>query len=307
MSTALVIGESLIDVVNDAGRVSEHPGGSPLNVAVGLARLGREVELATWIGLDAPGWNIESYVGADNIHLSGFSRGASRTSTAIATLDAGQARYQFDFHWALPSVEIPDGCTVVHTGSLACGITPGCDVALEAVADARDSATITFDPNCRPSLLGDPSTARRHLEQFVRLADVVKASDEDLEWLGEGADPVEILTGWMGLGPKIGILTMGEHGVVAMTAGGVEIRLPGERTEVVDTVGAGDSFMSATIDGLWTAGLLGAEHRTDLGHTEPVILRRVMQRATHIAAITVSRAGANPPRSSELQPQILRD
>ena len=87
MSTALVIGESLIDVVNDAERVSEHPGGSPLNVAVGLARLGREVELATWIGLDAPGRNIESYVGADNIHLSGFSRGASRTSTAIATLD----------------------------------------------------------------------------------------------------------------------------------------------------------------------------------------------------------------------------
>ena len=109
-----------------------------------------------------------------------------------------------------------------------------------------------------------------------------------------------MLTDWMGLGPKIGILTMGEHGVVAMTAAGVEIRVPGERTEVVDTVGAGDSFMSATIDSLWTTGLLGAEHRMDLGRIQPDVFRQVMQRAAHIAAITVSQAGANPPRSSEL-------
>ena len=300
MSTALVIGESLIDVVNDAGRVSEHPGGSPMNVAVGLARLGREVELATWIGPDSHGQSIEAHVGADNVRLSRSSRGADRTSTATATLTGGQASYDFDLEWALPSVQMPDDCVVVHTGSLACGIAPGRQVVAETVATARGSATITFDPNCRPSLLGDPSTARHDVEQFVRLADVVKASDEDLAWLGEGSDPVEMLTEWMGLGPKIGILTMGEHGVVAMTASGVEIRIPGERADVVDTVGAGDSFMSATIDGVWTAGLLGAEHRVDLGRIEARILRQVMQRAAHIAAITVSRAGANPPRSSEL-------
>lgn len=300
MSTALVIGESLIDVVNDAGRVSEHPGGSPMNVAVGLARLGRDVELATWIGADDHGRSIEAHVGADNVRLSGPSRGAERTPTATATLTGGQASYEFDLEWALPSVTIPDDCVVVHTGSLACGIEPGRQVVAQTVAAARDCATITFDPNCRPSLLGDPAAARHDVEQFVRLADVVKASDEDLEWLGEGADPVEMLTDWMGLGPKIGILTMGEHGVVAMTAAGVEIRVPGERTKVVDTVGAGDSFMSATIDSLWTTGLLGAEHRMDLGRIQPDVFRQGMQRAAHIAAITVSRAGANPPRSSEL-------
>ncbi|MGK2310209.1 carbohydrate kinase family protein [Cutibacterium sp. V947] len=300
MSTALVIGESLIDVVNDAGRVSEHPGGSPMNVAIGLARLGRDVELATWIGHDDHGREIEAHVGADNVRLSSSSRDADRTSTATATLTGGQASYEFDLEWALPSVQIPADCVVVHTGSLACGIAPGRQVVAETVAAARDSATITFDPNCRPSLLGDPGTARHGVEQFVRLADVVKASDEDLTWLGEGADPVEMLAGWMGMGPKIGILTMGEHGVVAMTSAGVEIRVPGEQTEVVDTVGAGDSFMSATIDGLWAAGLLGAEHRADLGRIQPDILRQVMHRAAHVAAITVSRAGANPPRSNEL-------
>ncbi|WCC79922.1 carbohydrate kinase [Cutibacterium equinum] len=300
MSTALVIGESLIDIVNDAGRVSEHPGGSPMNVAVGLARLGRDVELATWIGSDDHGRMIEAHVGADNIRLSSSSRGADHTSTATATLTGGQASYEFDLEWALPSVQIPTDCVVVHAGSLACVIAPGHRVVAETVAAARDLATITFDPNCRPSVLGDPGAARHDVEQFVRLADVVKASDEDLTWLAEGGDPVDMLTSWMELGPKIGILTMGEHGVVAMTAGGVEIRVPGERTDIVDTVGAGDSFMSATIDGLWTAGLLGPEHRTDLGDIRPDIFRQVMQRAAHIAAITVSRAGANPPRSDEL-------
>lgn len=300
MTRALVIGESLIDVVNDGAQMSEHPGGSPMNVAVGLARLGRDVELATWIGDDAHGHIITDYVAADNVHLAAASRGATRTSTATATLTGGQASYQFDLDWALPAIHIPQHCLVVHTGSLACGIDPGRRVVAQTVATARAASTITFDPNVRPSLLGDPHTAREDLEQFVRLADVVKASDEDLTWLGQGADPVEMLTEWMGMGPRLGIMTMGEHGVMTMAAHGLEMRVPGERVKIVDTVGAGDSFMSATIDGLWTAGLLGADHRADLGRIEPGVLRQVLQRAARIAAITVTRTGANPPRTAEL-------
>ena len=300
MTRALVIGESLIDVVNDGAQMSEHPGGSPMNVAVGLARLGRDVELATWIGDDAHGHIITDYVAADNVHLAAASRGATRTSTATATLTGAQASYQFDLDWALPAIHIPQHCLVVHTGSLACGIDPGRRAVAQTVATARASSTITFDPNVRPSLLEDPHTAREDLEQFVRLADVVKASDEDLTWLGQGADPVEMLTEWMGMGPRLGIMTMGEHGVMAMAAHGLEMRVPGERVKIVDTVGAGDSFMSATIDGLWTAGLLGADHRADLGRIEPGVLRQVLQRAARIAAITVTRTGANPPRTAEL-------
>ncbi|MSS44567.1 carbohydrate kinase [Cutibacterium sp. WCA-380-WT-3A] len=300
MAKALVIGESLIDVVNDGSGVSEHPGGSPMNVAVGLARLGRDVELATWIGDDTRGHTITDYIGADKVNLAPASRGASHTSTATATLANGQASYHFNLEWALPAIQIPQHCLAVHTGSLACVIDPGCRVVAQAMATARETSTITFDPNVRPSLLGDPRAVREDLEHFVQLADVVKASDEDLTWLGQGADPIEVLAGWMAMGPRLGIVTMGERGVVAMTAHGLEVRVPAEQVNVVDTVGAGDSFMSATIDGLWTAGLLGVDHRADLGRIEPGVLRHIVQRAAHIAAITVSRAGANPPRTAEL-------
>lgn len=299
--TALVIGEALVDIVDDGRTVADHPGGSPTNVAVGLARLGREVELATWIAPDERGRSIQDHLAADGVGLAPASLGAEHTSTATATLAAdGAPSYDFDIDWALPSVTLPDDCRVVHTGSLAAALAPGREVVLDAVRRAAGRSSITFDPNVRADLLGSPAAARELIERYVKLADVVKASDEDLAWLGEGADPEEVLRGWVDLGPRIVVMTRGAHGVVAMTSSGLEVMVPSEPTEVVDTVGAGDSFMSGLIDGLWSAGLLGAEHRDELGRISPDTLRSVLGRAAHIAAITVSRAGANPPRIDEL-------
>ena len=157
MTRALVIGESLIDVVNDGAQMSEHPGGSPMNVAVGLARLGRDVELATWIGDDAHGHIITDYVAADNVHLAAASRGATRTSTATATLTGGQASYQFDLDWALPAIHIPQHCLVVHTGSLACGIDPGRRVVAPDGGHSAGGLNDHLRPQCSPEPIGRPT------------------------------------------------------------------------------------------------------------------------------------------------------
>ena len=300
--TALVIGESLIDIVTGPGQpASEHPGGSPMNVAIGLARLGRTVELATWFGSDERGEVIDAHLAADGIEGARPSRGAARTSTATATVAAdGQAQYVFDLDWSLPTVTLPPNCPVVHTGSLGAAITPGVDVVREVVREARTVSTISYDPNIRPDLQPDPAAARRTVEGFVRLADVVKASDEDLAYIGEGADPEEVLAGWLDLGPKLVVMTCGGDGVVALTASGLGVRLTAKRVTVVDTVGAGDSFMAGLIDGLWTAGLLGADHRDALRRIDPRTLETILDRCATIAGITVSRTGANPPRIDEL-------
>lgn len=301
-ATALVIGESLIDIVGRPGEPAvEHPGGSPMNVAIGLARLGRSVELATWFGSDERGAAIDAHLAADGVDVAGTSRGAARTSTATATLSAdGQAQYAFDLDWSLPAVTLPPNCPVVHTGSLGAAIAPGVEVVHAAVREARSVATISYDPNIRPDLQPDPVAARRTVEEFVTLADVVKASDEDLAYIGEGADPEEVLAGWLDLGPKLVVMTRGGEGVVALTASGLGVHLTAKKVAVVDTVGAGDSFTAGLIDGLWTAGLLGAENRDALRQIDAKTLEGILDRCTMIAGITVSRAGANPPGLDEL-------
>lgn len=301
-STALVIGESLIDIVHRGEEVSEHPGGSPMNVAIGLARLGRDAELATWFGHDPRGDVLAAHIGADHVRLAEAARDAATTSTAAATLtEDGQATYVFDLDWSLPSVDVPAGCPVVHTGSLGACIEPGVDVVRQTVMAARGSSTITYDPNVRPDLQPDPASARAVVEEFVRLADVVKASDEDLAYLGEGADPEEVLAGWADLGPKLLVMTCGGDGVIARSASGLEVHLPAKKVTVADTVGAGDSFMAGLIDGLWSEGLLGAENRDALGRICAPRLEAILDRCALIAGITVSRDGANPPTLAELE------
>ncbi|HKV20684.1 MAG TPA: PfkB family carbohydrate kinase, partial [Mycobacterium sp.] len=154
MSRALVIGEALIDVVERDGRVvGEHVGGSPLNVAVGLARLGRDVDFLTHIGDDVRGRRIAEYVEGSGAELVACSVTADRTPTALATLDDdGKAQYTFDIEWKLSGTPEVSPPLVAHTGSIATILEPGC-LATAALLDAYHlSATVTFDPNVRPAL-----------------------------------------------------------------------------------------------------------------------------------------------------------
>ncbi len=293
---ALVIGEALIDIVERDGHViGEHVGGSPLNVAVGLARLGRGIDFLTHIGDDERGRRITEYVTSSGAQLVAGSDTAYHTPTAVATLDeTGKAQYVFDIEWALAGTPEVASPLVVHTGSIATVLEPGCR-ATAALLDAYHlSATISFDPNVRPALIEDDEQGRTRIDRLVERCDVVKASDEDLHWIDPNRTPEQVAQTWLGLGPSIVAVTMGERGAFALCAAGLA-RVEAQPVKVVDTVGAGDAFMTGLIDGLWSLGLLGGDRRADLRAITVDTLTAVLQTAALSSALTVARAGADLP------------
>jgi fructokinase len=300
---ALVIGEALIDAVHRPdGSIAEHPGGSPANVALGLGRLGRGVDLLTWIGTDHRGRVISEHLAASGVVIVPGSESASRTSVATATLGPdGAARYEFDLTWHVPErwASPPAPPLVVHTGSIAAVLEPGGPDVANVLAAHRESATLTYDPNVRPSLMPPAEVTRTIVEGLVAIADVVKVSDEDLAWLAE-TPPLQTAERWARSGPALVVVTMGDRGAVAMTSDGRRVEVGAPTVPVADTVGAGDAFMAGLIDGLWSADLLGAERRSALRRASVATIRAVLDRCARIAAITVSRPGADPPRRGEL-------
>lgn len=300
----LVVGETLIDLVTRADDTTqEHIGGSPANVAVGLARLGHNVSLATMIGDDERGAMIASHFAREGISLAEGSVGRRRTSVATSTLDAtGAAAYTFDLTWDLPEMASFDKLAHVHTGSIAATLEPGASAVLTAVQSARPSATISYDPNVRPSLMGNPQDVRAKIEALIGLSDVVKASDEDIAWLYDGTPVAEVLRLWGQLGPPLMVVTRGDKGaIVGLSLTGDLVSVDAPLVEVVDTVGAGDSFMAGLLSGLLDAGLLGGiQGRERLRSASLADVRPAVDLALACAAITVSRAGANPPGMAEI-------
>jgi fructokinase len=287
MTRGLVIGEALIDTVD--GR--HHVGGSPLNVAVGLGRLGRGIDFLTRIGDDTAGRRIAEYVESAGAQLVPGSVTAARTASAVATIAAdGSASYAFDLDWSLAGTAPVPPPLFVHTGSIAAVREPGC-LAVAALLDAyRVSATLTIDPNVRPSLIVDRDLARERIEHLVERGDVVKASDEDVRWLVPNRPPELTARTWLASGPAIVVLTLGDRGSVAFCAAG-EVRAPAHPVEVVDTVGAGDAFMVGLLDALWGQGLLGGSRRAALRAIGPDALTAALQAASLSSARTVARAG----------------
>lgn len=301
----LVIGEALIDAVTTpGGDTEEHVGGSPANVAFGLAALDHPVDLATWIATDERGRRIEEVCRQRGVALTAGSQGAPFTSVAHATLDAtGAATYVFDLEWQVASVPGLTAYGHVHTGSIGAVLEPGGGQAREILAVARDlGATVSYDANARPSLMGLPEQARRTIEDSIRLSDLVKVSDEDIAWLCPGESEEEVLRAWSELGPAVIVMTRGAEGaVVLVSRTGEQQALPAPRVEVVDTVGAGDSFMAGLVSGLIDAGLLGgpdARARLQQAHLADVL--PAVERALASGALTVGRAGAHAPTRSDL-------
>lgn len=298
----LVVGEALIDIVRRTdGSVAEHAGGSPANVALGLARLGHPVDFTCRIGRDERGGVIADLLTGEGVTLTEQSFTEGRTSTAEAVLDdTGAATYTFDLHWD-PPADLPlDGVTHVHTGSIAATLTPGADVVRRTLERARETATVSYDPNARPTLMGSPEEARATIEALVALSDVVKASDEDVAWLYDGAAVPEITRKWSRMGPRVVVVTRGSSGAVAVV-NNEAVNLQAPAVEVADTVGAGDSFMAGLVSGLLDLGLLGGpEARDRLAAAHISDVRPALERALACAAVTVSRPGADPPTRAEL-------
>jgi fructokinase len=296
MTRGLVIGESLIDIVER----DEHVGGSPLNVAVGLARLGRDIDFLTHIADDTHGRRIADYVKASGAQLLSESQTADRTATARLTIgEDGSADYVFDLDWRLSGTPPVAPPLFVHTGSIAAVQDPGC-LAVAALIDTYHmSATVTFDPNVRPSLIADRDLARERIEHLVERSDIVKVSEEDLCWIDPDRPPEQIAQTWLALGPAVVAVTMADHGAAAICAAG-EVRVPARPVQVVDTVGAGDAFMVGLIDALWARGLLGAQRRAELAGINLNALTAALEAASHAAALTVTRAGADLPDRAAL-------
>ncbi|MGA5194394.1 carbohydrate kinase family protein [Streptomyces exfoliatus] len=297
----LVIGECVADIVRApagsgaADRV--HPGGSPANVAYGLGRLGRDVTLLTQLADDPTGRLIADHLKGAGVRVE-IGGAPARTPSAVVGLDAhGQAAYTFDITWTLEADQAPlapgFAPAHVHIGSIAAVTAPGSAAVLAVTERLRDRATVSYDPNVRPELMGDHADAVRRVERCVALSDLVKASDEDLAWLYPGESPHTAAAHWLALGPAVVLVTRGAAGSLALTRRET-VTADAPPVSVVDTVGAGDSFMSAVLDALAGQG------REALGGLGAASLAGLLRRAGAAAAVTVSRAGAQPPNRAEL-------
>ena len=299
----LSLGESLIDVVHARDSTAEHVGGSILNVACGLGRLGHDSTLACWLGRDDRGRRIAEHVAASGATLYPGSDGADSTPVAYAELDAaGKASSTFELACDLPELPDLDAYGHVHTGSIGATTEPGGTKVAEA-ARAAFGATVSYDPNARPALMGSPAEVLGRVEDLVCLSDVVKASDEDLEWLYPGRSYVDSAAAWLAMGPGLIVVTRGAAGALALTSNGVVHEVPPKVAVVADTVGAGDSFMAGLISGLADLGLLGsAEAGRRLRAASWEDLAPALRRAVTTSAITVAHAGAYGPTRAEVGP-----
>jgi len=290
----LVVGESLVDVTSRVGRVAVHPGGSPLNVAVGLARLGVATTLMTQLGEDEYGAFVRAHARASGVEV--FLRGfPDRTASATARLDAdGRACYSFDLPWDLPAQPLPVGYDVMHVGSLGATVPPGADVVADMVRQACERGTlVSVDPNVRIAMAPDVDGLRRRVGSLFAHADVTKLSDEDAQVLFPGRSADRVLDEVLAMGsPRLAVLTRGAGGAVLATKH-ERRQVTAPAVSVTDTIGAGDSFMSALLAGLCERGGL----RADLNGADLATLGGYACRA---AAVTCSRAGADPPWSAEL-------
>lgn len=293
-ATAVVVGESLVDVLG-ADRV---PGGSPLNVAVGLARLGVPTTLLTQLGADADGDLIRAHAEASGVTVR--AQPVPRTGTAVATVgDDGSADYAFDIAWTWDPRSGPaPAADLFHCGSLAAFLAPGAAGVDALLAEAADRGALTsFDPNIRPVLLPDAATVWERTRVVAARCDLVKLSDEDAAFLAPGAaDPgAEVARALVGGRTRLVVVTQGPRGCLVATPGGVRPLPAGPPVEVADTVGAGDSFMAAMLTRVAArraAGLPPIPDDDDL----PALVAA----ADAAARVTVTRPGADPPWRDEV-------
>lgn len=302
--TALVIGEALTDIVREAdGTACSRPGGSPANVAVGLARLGVPTALLTRLGADGNGDALREHLEQSGVRLrEAGAEPPERTPTAEAQIGPdGAATYRFDIDWNPGQIRL-DPVRLVHTGSLATVIEPGATAVEAALTAAHPSTLISFDPNVRPSLGLPVEDIRRRVERIAGLAHVVKMSDEDLEWLYPAESLGDVAARMHESGVALFIVTRGAQGCTLSTPRWTS-EIPALPVTVADTIGAGDAFMSGLLFAILTAGGDQALRNGDVRQDAAGAWATTALRS---AAITVGRRGAQPPFLADLAEDSFR-
>jgi fructokinase len=308
-----VIGEALVDLVPDgrAGRHRESPGGSPFNVAVGLARLRNRTSLMARFADDRFGRLLRNAAAEEGVDLSAAPSAPERATVATASIDgAGQVTYSFDmsgtadWQWTAAELRALSPATqVLHFGSIAAWTPPGAEhiAALARELGSTGTVLISYDPNIRPAVIGSRERAVGLVERNVRLADVVKASREDIAWLYPEDQIDQVAARWSRLGPALVVVTDGADGARAYRRAGPPVRRPGRPVDVIDTIGAGDAFTAGLLTGVVRRRLY---RNGRLGGISDGTLADILDEAILVSAITCERAGADPPRLGELSPAL---
>ena len=286
------------------------PGGSCLNIAVGMARLGASAGFIGGISTDLFGRMIADHALASQVDLRYATRSDQQTTLAFVRTVAGEPQYAFydeataSQKWRYQPGSIPFAeIDAVHIGSTTLTNERGAAEALALVRDARGSVAISFDPNCRPNLVKDNAGYVDRMETFAANADIVRMSDIDFEFLYGGSDCAGKAKSLVEAGASIVVVTRGIKGAQAWhkEAGTVEVEAPA--VEVMDTVGAGDSFHAALLFALHTIGRIKTGSLAQMNSDE---LRRVVSFAATCAAFTCGRAGADPPRQADVRAALAR-
>src|SRR5712675_671206 len=311
----LSCGDALVDflpVASVDGRDAAVPvaGGSCLNIAVGIARLGAPAGFVGGISNDLFGRMIADHARASQVDLRYATRSDHQTTLAFVRTVEGEPQYAFydeataSRNWTYRRGSIAfDDIDAIHVGSTTLTHDSGAAQALAMIEDARGSITISFDPNCRPNLVSDKRRYVDQMDAFAAAADIVRMSDVDFEFLYGGSDHAGRAKSLIKAGASLVVVTRGIKGAQAWhrEAGAVEVQAP--TADVVDTIGAGDSFQAALLFALRALGLIG---RQALAQTNCDELARVLSFAASCAAFTCGRAGADPPRRSEVGPALSR-
>ena len=290
-----VCGEVLIDILPTGPVV----GGGPANTAKALARLGYEVDFIDGISSDPYGVAARKELEQDGVGLGLAFASGKLTCTAKVTLDAagsasykflidGTATFDFNASW-LPDPERLKP-SVLHIGTLVTIVEPASTVLYDWAVKCAEFAPVVFDPNVRSSVVGDRDKYRAAVEKWVEISSVVKLSDDDISWLYPDESADEVAKCWLADGTALVVVTRGAHGIIGYTANGFE-EVESAKVTVVDTVGAGDTVGAILVEGIIKHSVNGLK-----GH----VLNTVLHRAAIAAGITVSRAGAQPPRLHEL-------
>jgi fructokinase len=306
----LCCGEALIDMIptpTSAGTEGfvPHSGGAIFNTAIALGRLGVPVGFLTGLSTDLFGEQLAADLAASRVATDLSIRSHLPTTLAFVKLTDGHATYTFyDENTAGRSLtpddlpDLPDAVEALYFGGISLISEPCADFYAALAARETARLTIMLDPNIRPGFIRDEARYRVRLDGMIRVADIVKVSDEDLDWIVMGLEmPERKVETLLAMGPKLVIVTRGSAGASAFAATGQRVDVPAPRARVVDTVGAGDTFNAGVLAALAEAGALA---KADVAALSPDRLRTALAKGAAVAAITVSRAGANPPWSEEL-------
>ena len=306
----LVGGEALIDLVPEPSTVDgglaplrPFPGGGPYNVAITVGRLEAPVRFLSRLSTDAFGAALLNRLHRSGVDTAMVQRGDEPTTLAVAGIGPdGSARYSFHVEGTADRLvadpgELPAEVTTLSLGTLSLLLEPGASTyeTLLRRHSARGGLTV-LDPNIRPVLVRDPAAHRVRFSSWLRDIGMLKLSVEDAAWLA-GGEPWAAIHGWVGAGPAAAVITRGADGLTAITGAGERIDVPAAKAEVVDTIGAGDTVHGALLYWLYQSGITTPDALRDVGVTA---WREALDFAARAAAVTVSRAGAEPPYRKEI-------